>query len=186
MDVLLHTDIFFYKFFQLDIHPKRDCPLKKTWELFFIQSAQIHIIKLTAETLIARSAVECLFTKGTLQIFSYFHSRKTSLFSPVSIRKQTASVPEKQAVDLICCCLHVKYNAHALFLMGSRLFQLDYDRTGKILISQILGLIIFTDVYHSAQILDQGTVGIICCRFIKKSTSVRVSIEYNLNCIDNR
>ena len=70
--------------------------------------------------------------------------------------------------------------------MGSRLFQLDHDRTGKILISQILGLIIFTDVYHSAQILDQGTVGIICCRFIKKSTSVRVSIEYNLNCIDNR
>ena len=70
--------------------------------------------------------------------------------------------------------------------MGSRLFQLDYDRTGKILISQILGLIIFTDVYHSAQILDQGTVGIICCRFIKKSTSVRVSIEHNLNCIDNR
>ena len=33
--------------------------------------------------------------------------------------------------------LHVKYNAHALFLMGSRLFQLDYDRTGKILISQM-------------------------------------------------
>ena len=63
---------------------------------------------------------------------------------------------------------------------------LELMKTGKILISQILGLIIFTDVYHSAQILDQGTVGIICCRFIKKSTSVRVSIEHNLNCIDNR
>ena len=70
--------------------------------------------------------------------------------------------------------------------MGSCLLQLDHDRTGKILISQILGLIIFTDVYHSAQILDQGTVGIIRCCLVEKSTPIRVGIEHNLNCIDNR
>ena len=95
-------------------------------------------------------------------------------------------MPEKQAAYLIRRRLHVKYNAHTLFFMGSCLLQLDHDRTGKILISQILGLIIFTDVYHSAQILDQSTVRIIRCCLVEKSTPVRVGIEHNLNCIDNR
>ena len=95
-------------------------------------------------------------------------------------------MPEEQAAYLIRRRLHVKYNSHTLFFMGSCLLQLDHDRTGKILVPQILGLIIFTDVHHSAQILDQSTVRIIRCCLVEKSTPIRVGIEHNLNCIDNR
>ena len=39
MDILLHTNIFFHKIFQLDIHLKRDCTLKQPWKFFHIQPA---------------------------------------------------------------------------------------------------------------------------------------------------
>ena len=84
------------------------------------------------------------------------------------------------------CSLHIEHNADALFFPRIRPFQFQHDRTGKVLIPQILGFIIFADIDHTAQILDQRTVGIIGGRFVEKPSSVRIRIKYDLQCVQHR
>ncbi len=52
MDILFHTDIFFYEILQTYIHTKRDGALKQQRKFFCIQSAQINLIKLFSKSLI--------------------------------------------------------------------------------------------------------------------------------------
>ena len=95
-------------------------------------------------------------------------------------------MPEEQAAYVIIRRIHVKHNTDTLFISGIRLCQLQHDRTGKVLIPQILGFIIFADIDHTAQILDQRTVGIIGGRFVEKPSSVRIRIKYDLQCVQHR
>ena len=39
VDILLHADIFFHKFLQLDVHPEGDGPLKQQREFLRIQAS---------------------------------------------------------------------------------------------------------------------------------------------------
>ena len=155
MNILLHTDIFLHEIFQLDIHFKRDCPFKQSGKFLHIQSTQVHFIELPSEPLIARPAVISLLWKRPLQVFSDFHSRKTSFVCPIMILKKSSCMPEKQSSDFIRRSFHVKHNADTLFFLCVCLFKLQHDRTGKIGISQILCFIIFTDIDHAPQVLNQ-------------------------------
>ena len=94
-------------------------------------------------------------------------------------------MPEKQPVYLIGSGLHVKHNPDAFFFLRDRLFHLKNDRRGKVFVPLIFRLIILANVDHTAQVLDQASVRVICRRLIEKSTSVRVRIKHDLHCIDH-
>ena len=61
VDILLHADIFFYKFLQLDVHAERNRTFKQQRELFRVQAAQINIIELFAETLVVGTEIAFFF-----------------------------------------------------------------------------------------------------------------------------
>ena len=186
MDILLHANVFFHKVFQPDVHLKRDRTFEQTGEFLSVQSPQINVVKLPPESFIARSVIKLIRRKRPLQIFPHFHRRQAPPVRAILVFKQTARVPEKETADLICRSLHIEHNADALFFPRIRPFQFQHDRTGKVLIPQILGFIIFADIDYTAQILDQRTVGIIGGRFVEKPSSVRIRIKYDLQCVQHR
>ena len=100
--------------------------------------------------------------------------------------RQAAPVPEKGAGDLIGRRFHVKDHADALLFPGSGLGELHGDGGGKIPVSFVPGLIVFSDVDHTPQVFDQAAVGIVRGRFVKKSSSVRVGVEQDLQGVDHR
>ena len=99
--------------------------------------------------------------------------------------RESALMPEKEPADLIGRRLHIKGHADALLLQARRLGQLQNNGGGEIPISLILGLVIFTDINHSPQVLDQASVGIIRCRLVKKAPAVRIGVQNDLHGIDH-
>ena len=53
------------------------------------------------------------------------------------------------------------------------------------MVPQILGFIIFTDIHHATEVLNQRPVRIIRCSLIKKSPPVRIGIQHNLQGVDH-
>ena len=48
------------------------------------------------------------------------------------------------------------------------------------MVAQVGVFIVVTDADHAAKIFHQGTVGIISCRFIEKSSSVCIGIQQDV------
>ena len=94
-------------------------------------------------------------------------------------------MPEKHTTDLIRSSLDIKNNAYTLTGSGICLSKFQHDGTGKILISQIRKAVIFSDIDHAAQILDQTSVRIICRCLIKKATAVCIGIKHDLHGIND-
>ena len=85
MNVLLHTDVFFHKIFELDIHFKWDRAFKQSWEFLHIKTAKIDVIHLFSKSLVACSKIEIFFFEVFLHIFAEFRNCHRMLFRTVSI-----------------------------------------------------------------------------------------------------
>ena len=100
--------------------------------------------------------------------------------------RQTALVPEKGTGDLIGRRFHVKDHADAFLFPRGSLGELHGDGGGKIPVSLVPGLVVFSDVDHAPQVFDQAAVRIVGGRLVEKSSSIRVGVEQNLQRVDHR
>ena len=49
VDVLLHADVFLHEILQADVHAEGDGTLEQPGEFFHVQTAQIHVVQVSAE-----------------------------------------------------------------------------------------------------------------------------------------
>ena len=186
VNILLHTNIFFYKFLQLDVHTERNRPLEQQREFLRIQSAKVNVVKLFAETLIVGTKVNVLFRKILNQPGFHLVGGHSAGAHTIIVLRQLALMPEKHPGNLIGDRLHIEHDAHALALPRIRPRQFQHNGTGKILISQIGKVIVLSNIDHTPQVLDQASVRIIRRRLIEKSASIGVGVQHDLQRIDHR
>ncbi len=198
VDILLRADIFFHKFFQLDVHAERNSPLKQKRKFLRIQAAQIDVIKLFSKPLVVGTEVKFFFGKGVpkpllhlLRRHGTAHGSASSplfshLFYPVLMVRYRAPVPEKHPGDLIGIGLHIEDHADTLTLSRVGPLKLQDDGAGKITVPQVGEMIVLPDIYHASEILDQSPVRVVGSCFVKKASAVGVGIEHNLHGINDR
>ena len=186
MDILLHADVFFYKIFQPDIHAEGNRPFEQTREFLHIQAAQVDVVEVPAEALVIGCIKVLLFGKMLLQIFPHLAGGHGALPGPVIPRNHAALMPEEQTANFIGGGVHVKDHADALLLLRGALLHFQHDGRGKVPISPIGNLVIFTDVDHAPQVLDQASVGVIRRRLVKEAPAIGIGVQDDLHGVDDR